>query len=159
MLTSVPAEEPYERPPIDSVDDVFGYIRGLVGSVEPAIVFSSLTALCVPSFSDFCSVDIVEGGRVRYRIAAPRPQPGTPARARELFEVRTTFDSALDGWAPYSGVMVNSWRSYQPNDADEARAARVVGQAIRAIRDERLADPMQPMIAPTATFQRARARR
>ena len=71
MLTSVPDEVPGGTPPFGEVDDVFAYVKRLVGSVEPAIVFSSLVALCVPGFSDFCTADITEGGRVSYRIAAP----------------------------------------------------------------------------------------
>jgi hypothetical protein len=168
MLTSVPDEFSSERPSLGEIDDVFAYVRRLVGSAEPAIVFSSLVALCVPGFSDFCFADIIEGGRVRYRIAAPRSAErragGSPsdsnATTRELFEIRTTFDCALDGWSPYTGVMVHRWRDYQPDVEDEDRAARIVGHAIRVIRDERLADPMRPEVAPPgATFQRARGRR
>lgn len=168
MLTSVPDEVPGGTPPLGDVDDVFAYVRRLVGSVEPAIVFSSLVSLCVPGFSDFCSADIVEGGRVRYRIAAPHGKERATgegpkeqnAKNAELFLVRTTFESALDGWASYSGVMIHRWRDYQPGDEDEDRAARIIGHAIRVIRDERLNDPMQPGVNRASTgFRRARGRR
>ena len=164
MLTSVPDEVPGQMPPLGEFDDVFAYVRRLVSSVEPAIVFSSLVALCVPGFSDFCSADIIEGGRVRYSIAAPRPGE-RPANNRStdpagLFQVCTTFDSGLDGWPPYTGVIINRWRDYQPSEEDETRAARIVGHAIRVIREERLADPMRPAVASASrAFRRARGRR
>lgn len=167
MLTSVPDESVCERLSTDTAGDLFPYTRRLVGAVEPAIVFSSLAGLCVPGFSDLCSVDIVEGGRVRYRIAAPHTggdpatssgSTGADPQVAEVFKLRTTFDSALDGWASYTGVMVHSWFDYLPTAEDEERAARLVGHAIRVIADERRDDPMRrPGIGPaSSTFRRAR---
>ncbi len=60
--------------------DIAATMRLLVDSAEPAVVFSSLAHLCVPAFSDACTIDIVEQGEIAYRIAYYRSDlaPPTP---------------------------------------------------------------------------------
>lgn len=116
-------------------------LRRLIASVEPAIVFSSLAALCVPLFSDACTVDIVEGGRVRYRIAYPRDAGAGNRTPADPHEVVTTFACELRGWPPYTGVMTSRWHTRRPTAQDETQAAGAVAHAIRTVRRERLNDP------------------
>jgi hypothetical protein len=126
-------------------------LRRLADSSEPAVVFSSLARLCVPAFCDVCTIDIVEGGRVRYRVSYPQSTagPSAPAPDRQS-SVITTFESGLQGWASYSGVMTSVWHARRLNGQDEARAAAIVEQAIRMVRHERLADRTRPSPVPDA---------
>ena len=165
MLTSVPtftADRGSISPPTGGgrtrrqIDDMEMRLRGLADSSEPAIVFSSLIRLCVPTFNDACSVDIVEGGRVRYRIDYPRDSSCAASAARaDGRSVATTFASDLPGWPSYTGVMTSFWHDRRPTAQDAERAASIVDNAIRMIRRERLADPVRTGLAfALATTQR-----
>jgi hypothetical protein len=126
-------------------------LRRLADSPEPAVVFSSLVRLCVPAFCDVCTIDIVEGGRVRYRVSYPQPTAGPSAPAADgQSSVVTTFESGLQGWASYCGVMTSAWLTRRTDDEDEARAAAIVEHAIRMVRRERLADQTRPSPVPDA---------
>jgi hypothetical protein len=126
-------------------------LRRLADSSEPAVVFSSLVRLCVPAFCDVCSIDIVEGGRVRYRISYPQLSGGPSAPAPDgQSSVITTFESGLPGWASYSGVMTSGWHDRRANAEDDARAAAIVDHAIQMVRRERLADQTRPGLVPDA---------
>ena len=140
------------------LDDVVVRMRRLVSSPEPAIVFSSLVRLCVPLFCDACSVDIVEGGRVRYRISYPPQFVPAPADSTDSQQVVTEFDSALAGWSGYSGVLTHRWNDHTATAEDEARAAAVVKHAIDVIRRERLDDPLRSAVGPVAAPLRRQAR-
>ncbi len=161
MLTSVPAATANPCSPGPAtvwfdpgaaprrIDAIEMRLRRLVDSSEPAVVFASLVRLCVPAFSDACSVDIVEGGRVRYRVSYPQPSIGAaPPAADAQSSVVTAFESHLPGWASYTGVMTSLWHTRSPTGADEERAAVIVDHAIRMIRRERLADPVRSRMAP-----------
>lgn len=130
------------------IDAIEVRLRRLVDSSEPAVVFSSLVRLCVPAFSDACWVDIVEGGRVGYRVGYPQPivdaAPSTTHAGRSIV---TAFESHLPGWAPYTGVMTSLWYTRRSTAADEERASAIVDRAMRMIRGERLADPDRSRLA------------
>jgi hypothetical protein len=119
-------------------------LRYLVRSVEPAIVFSSLAHLCVPIFSEECTVDIVEGDDVAYRISYPRSDSGDATATTQDFSghrrirpdcgyaVRTRFASA-----GYTGMMTHLWRTRVPTPADVSRALILVRHGVDAVRTER----------------------
>lgn len=134
-------------------------LRRLVDSSEPAVVFSSLIRLCVPTFNDACSVDIVEGGRVRYRIDYPH-EAACPSSAASAagHSVSTNFASHLPGWPSYTGVMTSRWHTRRPCAEDADRAADIVDNAVRMIRRERLADPVRSgwTLSSTAGWRRSR---
>ena len=52
-------------------------VRHLVGSVEPARIFSQLAQVCVPAICDACTIDLVEGAGHHYRIRQPAETPWT----------------------------------------------------------------------------------
>jgi hypothetical protein len=139
------ATSPVARgPALRRVDGVELCLRRLVDSAEPAVVFASLVRLCVPAFSDACSVEIVEGGRVRYGVSFP-PRIVGPASSLPYAErcVVTAFESELPGWAGYTGVMTSLWHTRRSTTEDEDRAAAIVERAVAMIRTERLADPLR----------------
>jgi hypothetical protein len=164
MLTSVPHSAPLHPAPIGSAtspargrvlrraDDIDADLRRLVDSAEPAVVFSSQVRLCVPTFSDACWVDIVEGGRVRYGVSFPPlivgPTSALPSAERRVV---TAFESDLAGWTGYTGVMTCLWHSRPSTTEDEDRAAEIVDHALRMIRRERLASPFRPSQCASAS--------
>jgi hypothetical protein len=164
MLSSTSKSAVHPRPPggpatarseRDGVPSRIGAVefqlRRLADSSEPAVVFSSLVRLCVPAFCDVCTIDIVEGGRVRYRVSYPQSTAGPSAPAPDgQNSVVTAFESGLQGWASYTGLMTSVWHTRCANDEDEARAAAIVEHAIRMVRRERLADQTRPSPVPDA---------
>jgi hypothetical protein len=130
--------------------DIATRLRYLVRSAEPAVVFSSLAHLCVPTFSDACIVDIVEQGQVAYRIAHhPGDMSLTDITIDPLskWSVVTRFaDGAVgndrDREGGYAGVMIHLWRHRCASSADQARAAVLARHAVNVVTEERrLADP------------------
>jgi hypothetical protein len=117
-------------------------LRYLIRSTQPAIVFSSLAHLCVPMFSEECTVDVVEDDGATYRITYPRADPGhEQAQSPDLsgsrstdrgYAVRTRFTST-----GYSGVMTHLWRTRFPTPADASRALILVRHGVDTLREER----------------------
>lgn len=131
---------PFPRP--DS--DIDGALRYLVRSVEPAIVFCSLAHLCVPTFSEECTVDIVEGNEVSYRISFPRSNlDDVTASTRDLTghrRIRTEFGYAVRtrfASAGYTGLITHLWRTRVPTQADVSRALILVRYGVDTVRAER----------------------
>ncbi len=164
MLTSVPypslgpagptgrATDRVERTRTPSrIDGIELRLRRLADSSEPAVVFTSLVRLCVPWYCDVCTVDIVEGGRVRYSVSYPKSSVGSPATVPNAEQsILTAFESDLPGWASYSGVMTSRWLTRRSTAEDEDRAASIVEHAVRMVRSERLADPVRSRLARSA---------
>jgi hypothetical protein len=136
------------------IDDLLLRMRHLVDSTEPAIVFSTLVRMCVPMFCDVATVDIVDGGRVRYRVRHPQ-HPGPQAAGLPAdHELVTPFESHLPGWPSYSGQLRSGWFARAATTQDESRASAVVDYAIHLIDRERAADPVRsPRGFPTARTQ------
>lgn len=136
-------------------------LRQLVLSAEPAVVFTSLARLCVPLFSDTCTIDIAEDDHASYRIVYPLAtedrstcaSPGAAAGA-----VRTRFRSVgLRGAPGYCGAIIFTWHGRQPAPGDVAQASALVCHAQRAIHLERFGGPGQaPMGRPSAQLPPAR---
>src|ERR1700712_2537808 len=148
----MPPSLPY-RAPTPSSPSSFGpcpsladELRYLIRSTQPAIVFSSLAHLCVPIFSDECTVEIVEDGVATYRISYPRPDPGPehgyerpPAhsssgdRAKHGgYAVRTRFTST-----GYAGMVTHLWRTRVPTPADVSWTLKLVRRGMDTVRAER----------------------
>ena len=118
-------------------------LRCLVRSSQPAVVFTSLAHLCVPAFSDACTVDIIEHDELAYRIAhRPAETADGPVDADGYRAVRAPFTSPPnqggDERDRYSGVVTYLWRSRQPTPVDVARAAVLARYAVLAVHEERI---------------------
>lgn len=136
------------------VGRVVAHIRHLLGSAEPARVFSQLASIAVPGVADACVIEISERAGHRYRIRQPatlfsgaaqpeppltgqRPQHAVTTLAPDAVTVQ--FASADDGCQSYTGVLTCRWQDdYQPCDADAALLALLVDHATALIDRERL---------------------
>ena len=131
-------------------------VRHLVGSAEPARVFSQLASICVPGVADTCVIELSERGGHRYRIRQPAgdlpftaPAPTTAVGGTRIEHAVTTvephsvtvgFASTDDGCQSYTGVLTCRWVcEYQPSDADSALVALLVEHAVALVERERLA--------------------
>ncbi len=131
-------------------------VRHLLGSAEPARVFSQLASICVPGVADSCVIELSERGGHRYRIRQPaddRPAGGTvtvsvpgdgsrPVHAVATVSPRTVtvqFASPDEGCQSYIGLLSCRWKDgYQPCEADAALLALLVDHATALVERERL---------------------
>jgi ANTAR domain-containing protein len=136
----------------------------LTASTEPAVVFASLAAQCVPDVCDSCVIDIAEAG-AEYRIAYP-PAAGvtvanptgeahsTPEQVVRLRFSRCVGDSAVDGegscgsrceescCSRVEGVASFTWRCRMPSAGDRRLVGLLIEHALRTVawqRSEQLA--------------------
>ena len=146
-------------------------MRHLVVSAQPAVVFTSLAALCVPAFSDECRIIIEEEGHVGYRIIRPVPDPGSQLAAlsqeyvsreggsRQLVGariVRTPIVAMQLSGERYRGVVVHHWHTGRhPTRADVARAQRIVDRAVVTVHQERLTSRLGQQRCTTENLQQA----
>lgn len=138
-------------------------LSDLVRSAEPAVVFSSMASLCVPVFSDTCTVDIVDDQHAAYRISQPRSESTEPppdidgdAPARRGSRVSTTFESPSGDSGPsYFGVVVHTWDGRSATASDSAMAQLVCDRAVATITQERLADAAHHALDAAANLQTA----
>lgn len=124
-------------PPADRSETAAEICR-LVPSAEPAVVFTSLARLCVPLFSDACTVDIIEGS-TSYRISQP---PGhddaTSPLPSDLRTIHSRFESPeMTHGGAYAGVIVHAWRTHEPTSTDIAHAEVLAQLAVTIINFER----------------------
>ena len=129
-------------------------LRHMVGSAEPARVFSQLAQVCVPAVSDTCTLEIVEEGGHRYRIRQPA---GNSWRWDELDPdvlVRAEFASDGAGGPGFSGTVVCMWLDgCRPSEADSALIGLMVDHTVALVEHERLAgrvDELQDAAGQTA---------
>lgn len=126
-------------------------LHHLVGSAEPTVVFSSLARLCIPGFSDECTVDLAEDGRPGHRIAYPCGDAagagsalGEPAPAGTNLQVCTAVESLPEDVGPaYSGVIVHSWASFVPGPAESLVARLMADRAVAAISHARTGNQVE----------------
>jgi hypothetical protein len=142
-------------------------VRPLVASGEPDVVFSSLARLCVPAFSDGCSVELHTGEHAVYRIRYPRGRTHRLAgavRTVNRFEdegefaavVRVPIAPAEGAFGPaYRGEMVHVWKEYQPGRGDRGLAELLVDRAQRIIEQRRLTDAVAEAAALTERMRHA----
>lgn len=170
---SIPAAEPLPDRIVDGAV-VLSALRQMVSSAEPAVVFTSLAAVCVPALSDGCRVGIEEDGAATYRISYPRPElsvagrsaPEDPAWAGGSFAQRVgerwvstpVLVDAVAGVPGYRGVVVHCWREgYRPGAVEAALAQSAVDHAIAVIRQQRLTDQVQTLQRTASSLQVALA--
>ncbi|MGX7677943.1 ANTAR domain-containing protein [Jatrophihabitans sp. DSM 45814] len=118
----------------------------LVSSADPAVVFSSLAKLSVPTFSDACVITIQENAGSPYRIAYPHVEAGadqlarttsaSPANERRL---NTRTQSSAGDAPQYEALIVHAWQNYVPNAAEVAIARLMADRAVAVVREQRLA--------------------
>ena len=159
---------------VDDSHDVVSAMRPLVASAQPAVVFTSLAALCVPTLSDECHVVIEEEGHVGYRIMYPVTDPGGgPAALGEEYVARAggstqllgehtvrtpILPAPLSGERAYRGVVVHRWRTGRhPTHTDAALAQLVVERAVAAVHQERLTSHLDRQRRTTGNPARALA--
>jgi len=121
-------------------------LHHLVRSAEPTVVFSSLAKLCIPAFSDECTVDLAEDGCPGHRIAYPCPDgAGTgSASAGTHLQVCTAVESLPEDVGPaYSGVIVHTWVSFVPGPAESLVARLMADRAVAAISHARTGHQVQ----------------
>jgi hypothetical protein len=130
-------------------------LRAIMPSTFPAVVFTSLATLCVPAFSDGCTILVEEDELDAYRIhrpiartAAPemRDHPGGDNRIRDRWSgqwvgdhsVQTGFEvRGSEGRIAYRGSTVHRWNSdYQPTGTDVALAQLAVDHAVTILYRE-----------------------
>jgi len=168
---SFPAAEPLPDRIVDSAA-VLSALRQMVSAAEPAVVFTSLAAVCVPALCDGCRIDIEEDGAEMYRISYPRHElsvvgggvPEDPARAGGSLDQRvgeqwvsTPFlVDAVAGVPGYRGVVVHCWREgYRPRAVEAALARSAVDHAIALISQQRLTDQMRALQRMATNLQGA----
>jgi hypothetical protein len=132
----------------------------LTASTEPAVVFASLAAQCVPDVCDGCVIDVVEAG-ADYRIAYPPASgvaAGSPtAKADSTPDqvVRVRFSHCVGGsgtgcgscgdescCSRVEGVASFTWRCRTPTSGDRRLVGLLIEHALRTVawqRSEQLA--------------------
>jgi ANTAR domain len=121
--------------------------RDLVDSAEPAVVFASLAAACVPAVCDGCVIDVLEDGGDGYRIVYPRGDAedagnGHPSReaasAREIlirFDNHDTTDECR-----YRGTATFLWRSRIRGVSETPILELLIDRAMRTVAWQRSED-------------------
>lgn len=125
------------------------------------MVFSSLAHVCVPTFSDACTIDIVEQGQLGYRIVDCRadfPAAGTALGVMSDWDWSVSIPFACagtragdtaddnvgdaDGFTAvgYAGVMTYRWLWRRPSAAEKARAAVLTRHGVATVAQERQLD-------------------
>jgi hypothetical protein len=152
---------------ITRVERLLEIVRPLVVSGEPDVVLSSLARLCVPAFSDGCSLELHTPTVPVYRIRYPR---GRTHRLRDAVRTVNRFDdddrfsavvrvaiaSPPGAFGPrYDGEMVYAWREYQPGRGDQGLADLLVDRAQRIIERQRVLDALAAAEDLTERMRRA----
>jgi hypothetical protein len=153
---------------IDVVATVAG-LRHLDPSPEPALVFSHLAALCVPTVCDEVVIDLVENGH-GYRIRQPAVAFGRPpmpdARltsssrpiagavlGRHTVTVVIGSPGASTTGADFTGTLACTWRDgYEPAPADASLIGLMVDHAVALIQRERLTGQVTDLAGQARTL-------
>jgi hypothetical protein len=139
----------------NDTETVMDALRGMMPSTFPAVVFTSLATLCVPTFSDGCYIVIEEEELGAYRIERPLTPTGAPDirghhehqhRIRDPWSgqwvgdhsVQTGFDlPRTDGHIGYRGSTLHTWNAdYRPTGTDVALSQLAVDHAVTILRRE-----------------------
>lgn len=168
-----PAFEQISPPPTlqalmdTDVAAVLSALRQLTASAEPAVVFTSLAAICATTLSDECRVYIEEDGNAAYQICQPTALPATPDKSglspeyhgQHITEdtVSTLIGAGTTAEHPgYRGLVVHRWHHRRPPTAlDAALAQAAVDQAEALIIRQRLTDLTQNLRRTMTNLQAA----
>ncbi|SDJ29232.1 ANTAR domain-containing protein [Frankineae bacterium MT45] len=152
-------------PPDPDRFDFLSNLQRLVSSSAPAVAFTSLAALSVPTLSDECHVAIKEGP-LSYQIQRPIGAPPTrlgatdeaylphPSGSGQMLGRHSILTPILSmslcaGRLNYHGVVLHHWTSsHRPTHADATLARLAVDRVIAAIDSERVHEPMEPASYP-----------
>lgn len=130
--------------PLFGADGMSVPLVDLVASAEPAITFTSLAAVTVPSFADECRIVVWEEPRAAYEIRYPRgEQDGRGSAAQTPRRVRLIVHGEQDdGPAPaYRADITFGWHSGRgPTDSQVLAGRLLADQAAALISRERLHD-------------------
>ncbi len=139
---------------IDVVHAVAG-LRHIEASGEPAMVFSHLAAVCVPSVCDEIVIDLVENGH-GYRIRRPGHeatalrsiQPIPPGAERAVLVSADSVTAAVPGTpvttngATFAGTVMCTWTDgYRPTPTDAALVQLMVDHAAALVQREPFTSP------------------
>lgn len=128
-----------------------GSLVDLVASSEPATVFLSLAAGCVPNVCDRCIIDITEDQDASYRIeyppgsasSSPAHPPGSgrwlPDRiaAGRLVAVPFAADDSRSECGGYRGTAVFAWTHRTPTRTDRMIVELLIRNAVRTVAWQR----------------------
>jgi hypothetical protein len=139
---------------------VLQVLDGLVASAEPAVVFTSVTRLCVPVLCDAASATILTDDQQAYQTKWPwheadpdAAQVGRTMAGRQLVSPNAVLTPiaglSTEGGPAYQGVLALNFHTSSPSPCHAVLAQLVVERAVAVIERERLAD--------LVTAQRAQA--
>jgi hypothetical protein len=123
---------------------VLNAVRELVPSVRAPDVFASLGTLCVPAFSDACSVTVHEGEvttstGLSSSTERPMAPSGRSPAAPDLLVVAIHGDAWRE-WPPFTGEIAWRWCDRdRPTRSDKVIAHLLIDQAKALIDAQRLA--------------------
>lgn len=148
--------------PESKLASVTAALARLVASPEPAVVLTSLAALCVPAFSQECCIAVAEDDQRGYWICYPgrEPSPESTAMLQRWLTGADPVDSQIGknnlsttitappefgdtGYPGYRGVIMHRWLRYQPAAADAALARVMMHRVLDCVRQERLIQQLQ----------------
>lgn len=152
---------------------VLDALRHLVVSAEPAVVFTSLAALCTEHICDQCTVELIEGDQARYRIQRPLASPpnsggrvsttGPIRQARPAHSAATTISVPFVGTPTpdqpdYRGQLKLRWDSGHPvGEADTVLATLLAERGVNTVHDGRLQTQLTAAHMRADTLQAALA--
>ncbi|HEY0167042.1 MAG TPA: ANTAR domain-containing protein [Jatrophihabitans sp.] len=126
-------------------------LDGLVASAEPAVVFTSVTRLCVPSLCDAATVAVMTAEHA-YKTAWPwnGAHHEDPALLRQAMAGKQVVSHnavltpilgrSIEGVPDYRGVLTMAFHTLSPSAHHGVLAQLVVERAMAVIERERLAE-------------------
>ena len=156
-MNTRPATLLEHRASADSGSDLEPILRaldGLVTSAEPAVVFTSVTRICVPLLCDAATATVLTDDQQAYQITWPRNHADLEdsALVREAMAGRQVLSrnavltpiagagTGTKGLLDFQGVLALSFSTSSPGPRHAVLARLVVERAVAAIERERLAD-------------------
>jgi hypothetical protein len=154
-MSTQPASLIEHRPSADVGPDLEPILRalaGLVASAEPAVVFTSVTRLCVPLLCDAATVTVRTADQQAYQTKWPwneaDPEDSAPVRMAMAGRQVVSHNAVLtpivglstEGVPDYQGVLALNFHTSRPSPSHGVLAQLVVDRAVAAIERERLID-------------------
>ncbi|HEX8092787.1 ANTAR domain-containing protein [Jatrophihabitans sp.] len=143
------------RPAADAGSELEPILRaldGLVASAEPAVVFTSVTRLCVPLLCDAATATVLTADQQAYQTKWPWNQADLEdsALVREAMAGRQVISHnavltpiaglSAEGLLDYQGVLTLNFHTASPGPSHALLARLVVERAVAVIERERLID-------------------
>jgi len=134
------------------LEPILRALDGLVASAEPAVVFTSVTRLCVPLLCDAATATLMTADQQAYQTAWPwnDVDPQDCALVAEAMAGRQVVSHnavltpiaglSTEGLLDYQGVLALNFRTSSPGPSHGVLARLVVERAVAVIERERLID-------------------